>query len=118
MNHLMLNRNQSPYLYECQFPTASYCCPCIYYIHETPDMSLDFNPNNISQPLLIPKKEKAIFNNYKEDTKNLTKTLCIGKVQSGKTGFFKPGDQTEDCLGKYHSCLLTLPALPCTAAEG
>ena len=70
----MLNRNQNPYLYECQFPTASYCCPCIYYIHETPDMSLDFNPNNISQPLLIPKKEKAIFNNYKEDTKNQYKS--------------------------------------------
>ena len=25
---------------------------------------------------------------YKEGSKNLTKTLCIGKVQSGKTGFF------------------------------
>ena len=69
----MITQNQDSYLYECHCPTGSCCnlecyCPCIYYIHQNPDMNHDFNPN-ISQPILISKNEKAIFGKFKKNTK-------------------------------------------------
>ena len=80
----MIKQNQDSFLYECPCPTTSCCnleccCPCIYYIHKTSDMNPDFN-FSISQPILIPKNEKTIFDKfkkYKKQHKSSTKDKKI-----------------------------------------
>ena len=60
---------------------------CIYYIHKTPDMNPDFN-FNISQPILIPKNEKTIFDKFKKYKKQHKSSTKDKKIANHRYNYF------------------------------
>lgn len=80
MEESIFNSNPRNCFCTCNYPKPMYCpmnccCSCIYFLHESsPNLTSKFCHINESQPLLIPRKEREIFDECQSDIKKSPST--------------------------------------------